>query len=356
MYEHRTIADGLRERLEALEQELGRPIRVLRTSSDCPWSPELPDAQERGITVYLSRSPSGVDRYTDFNFAEGPHGPWASYEALVPITPPAAPIMCENNLIGEVDDRTVYDYIGLHQDLQYQHDGLHEAIVEAIKLSVDPEFASSAEMRRREAEQAALERYVRSTMNAQLMTQRNEIDGLSRNITDYQRNIATWAMELREKQQLLDAMLLVQQNDGAEQALREWQLLGAHPRAQSLRFTEGELIITTTPDLRLTRPDGESRWLGAFEITIKLDGLEIHLANLNTKRGGRDHPHVVNGRPCFGGHDNQLYELLGRGELYTVFELILQYLETLNINDEYGRYGAFWFDVEDEQSAEAVVA
>jgi hypothetical protein len=60
------------------------------------------------------------------------------------------------------------------------------------------------------------------------------------------------------------------------------------------------------------------------------------MINLDTQRGGRDHPHIDQNIPCFGGHGTSFMEFLVNGQLDVLYELLIQYLETMNMADSYG--------------------
>lgn len=188
---------------------------------------------------------------------------------------------------------------------------------------------------------------------------RDLVNELSSNISQYSESIAGYMARARTEQSLIDAALAAMgESDWAAHLVSEFEQLIEHPRVADVLLgnsscyndaSEQSIFVTTTPDLRLTRQDtGDSRWLGAFRIELNINRLQIRMANLNTRRGGRDHPHITDGMPCFGGHSTSFMQLLANGDLYVLFELLIQYLETLNLTDEYGRYGSFWFEVTDE--------
>jgi hypothetical protein len=165
---------------------------------------------------------------------------------------------------------------------------------------------------------------------------------------------------LRAQQDLLDVALKAHNDNNYPQQLllQGWESLRSHPRLAGAMVrpstadpeNEQSLFLTTTADLRLHRSDtGESRWLGAFEIELTFATGEIKMRNLDTRRGGRDHPHIVDQHPCFGQHADTFAQLMSTGDLFVLYELLIQYIETLNLEDEWGRYGAYWFEVEDEQ-------
>jgi hypothetical protein len=343
LYTEYTYGEALLDALTEVEEQLPRPLSVFR------WTAALNEAHElQDQAMLLTHGPR-----RDYDCSTATIGDEVYHEVIVPSALPASPIYVDGALIGEIRPYRVYCYLAL----QYTNPttSITEALCEALKLACDPEFIESEESREAVARREALTQFVRASYDRRVNDRRANLDGRQRMLIEYQDYIVNTMREIREDQELLDALLLVRSNDAGDTILREWDQLEAHPRVARCSFDQGSLCITTTDDLRLHRPDtNESRWLGAFEIKVDIATFAVYMTNLNTRRGGRDHPHVVDNRPCFGGHQETFTELLGRGELYTVFELLLQYIETLNLADEYGRYGSYWFDVEDERPLEVV--
>lgn len=191
---------------------------------------------------------------------------------------------------------------------------------------------------------------------------RYAVNEYERNIVNFSERIATAMRSARDEQSLIDAALAAMgESDWAAHLVSEFQQLASHPRVNEVMLStasdysareagEQAIYVTTTPDLRLHRQDtGDSRWLGTFRIELNLSRSQIRMTNLSTRRGGRDHPHITDGMPCFGGHSSSFMQLLANGDLYVLFELLIQYLETLNLTDEYGRYGSYWFEVTDAE-------
>jgi hypothetical protein len=208
-------------------------------------------------------------------------------------------------------------------------------------------------------EMLSLQRPVR--LELEIESRRDEIDRNLSQVESMRRSITSTLSSVRHEQQLLDIALQAQSDSSyAQHLLDEWERLRSHPRLASAEVREStedpdvaSLFLLTTDDLRLHRQDtDESRWLGSFEIELTLSTGSIRLRNLDTRRGGRDHPHVVDQRPCFGGHSDSFAQLMSNGDLFVLYELLIQFIETLNLEDEWGRYGAYWFEVEDEKPAE----
>ncbi len=199
------------------------------------------------------------------------------------------------------------------------------------------------------------------TLENEIARWRREIDRDLSQIESWRCEIARRLSTVRDQQQMLDIALQAQSDTSyVEHLIEEWERLRSHPRLAGAEVRAStnnpelqSLFLLTTDDLRLHRNDtGESRWLGAFEVELTIATGAIKMRNLNTRRGGRDHPHVVDQRPCFGDHYDAFAQLMSKGDLFVLYELLIQYIETLNLEDEYGRYGAFWFEVEDEQPAQ----
>jgi hypothetical protein len=191
----------------------------------------------------------------------------------------------------------------------------------------------------------------------EINSRRHQIDRLLEQIERWRCETTRNLSQLQDQQRILDSALHAQ-NDGsyAQQLLDSWEQLQSHPRlheaavrVSSNDLEQQSLFLVTTHDLRLYRSDtNESRWLGAFEIELTFMTGAIKMRNLDTRRGGRDHPHVVDQTPCFGAHSHAFAQLMSKGDLVVLYELLIQYIETLNLEDEWGRYGAYWFEVDDE--------
>lgn len=195
-------------------------------------------------------------------------------------------------------------------------------------------------------------------LQAEIDRRRETVNMFERSITENSERIAQDMRAARQEQEMIDAALRARsESDWAEKLVIEFERLVGHPRVAEVRladssysYEEQALYITTTPDLRISRSDtDESRWLGSFRIELNIARSQIRLNNLSTRRGGRDHPHITDGLPCFGGHSTSFMQLLANGDIYVLFELLIQYIETLNLEDEYGRYGSYWFGVSDHE-------
>jgi hypothetical protein len=361
------------ERLSELSDELDRPIRILSASRpaeylwtssqhDSRWTTE--EANERGITVApygavgvppgpMEYSPSGTDL---------PNG-GLLYDVLnVVAHPTTSPIYWGDVIVGDVGPRVVYSYLGLHRayftNSSNRTDINWEAILyEPICRSCSPTLLTNAEAAIQEREERLLREFAETIHSTAIASRRQQIAGWESNITRANASLREAYIKIREEQKMLDALLHLAQGNPSADLVREWNALKDHPRCASIRFRNQAITVITTDDLRLHHPDtGESRWLGQFTITMEPLTGKTTIINNSTHRNGRDHPHINNGAPCFGGNETAFAELLAAGEFYTYFDLMIQFLETVNLRDEWGRYSAYWLDMPDERPIEEVVA
>lgn len=269
--------------------------------------------------------------------------------------------------VGELGESVYYCWIPLQHMSPEQFDGfkLDDILATPIGTFANGEMAEAMRAARQERMKAQfLDNMRRQGINL-LDNVRSRISQSESYINEWMDNIANQTSQLRQLQREADALLsTVGGGDVWEQ--RFDQLL-AHPRVRDITVTNGQLTVLTD-DITLQYPDvdgdpmsGESRWLGPFRITFN-GTRNVRVSNLRTKRGERDHPHAPGGQPCLGGVAGTISSLLSEGEYIAALEIMFQFLETFNPQDDYGRYAALWFDVPDarpqaEQPAEeAVVA
>ena len=253
-------------------------------------------------------------------------------------------------VVGEMGPRVIYDWVGMNRGFLGIDDELVQAFVDALDTITDDDWAGQAAQRQLDAVIESLSEFSTRLRQTKVDQFRNGINSLEASLIHRQQAVAETIAELRQQQQLLDHLLKLDDDSVVNQIKSDYLMLRDHPRIVSAQCLNGVLTLVTSDDFRITRSDtGESRWLGQFKITVDMNAQQCEIENLTTPRMGRHHPHVNGTYACFGGHANDFAELLRTGQIYLYFELLCQYLETLNLEDEWGAYGAYWFDVPDER-------
>lgn len=337
-----SLHERVHERITALADELGVSIGEVAGHT---------------VQIHSYESPSASRCASSATVDISGYGP--VYDVLSGDPPIYAEICLEGEVVGEITPGHVYSYLGLGRSwVAYADDEMLEAVVdEPIRRCIDPDFIAQYEAGAAARQREAVDAFAKSLYDSKLDQVRDQIRAHQRQIIQYGDALATQYCNLRSEQENLDALLLVRQNNGAETLLREWDQLANHARVARAEFRSDTIVLTTTDDIEMENPvTGDTRWLGRFRIEINPSTLRVMIYNETTPRGSRDHPHVLDHRPCFGGHEHAFSELLSKGELYTLFELLLGYLETFNPDDEYGRYGAYWFDAPDARPTREAAA
>jgi len=181
----------------------------------------------------------------------------------------------------------------------------------------------------------------------------NEIDeqqGIHDNYMRSARN-AMWQMnDLRDQRTSLESL----QETKVEFIEKQFDRLLEHNKIAALGIRNNMLLIKTV-ELNMENPaTGESVMLGEFEICMPLEARDSGSLNVINKTNARydpredsewQHPHVDGrGAPCFGSIETDMFDMLSKGEITGAFELLLQYLQTMNPDDDYGRHFGLWLE------------
>lgn len=181
---------------------------------------------------------------------------------------------------------------------------------------------------------------------------RGSVTGLENALSDHEQALTSTRDSLRLEKLTLDTLLKMQEGDTpAADPDTEWEAIQNHNMVERLSI-RGDRFVIDTVELTLTDPDdGRTATLGKFRISFPMrpgSGLGVQMENLtNAKDDGsgipRHHPHIAQNRPCFGSLMNEVSRLGASGEVGGMLEVLLQYLQTYNPRDDYGRYAGLWF-------------
>lgn len=131
-----------------------------------------------------------------------------------------------------------------------------------------------------------------------------------------------------------------------------------HNLVKNIKIKNGTLEIYTK-FLYFVEPESERRFsLGEMKFTIMLNHSkecceDILIENLTTRRNGYDDdmhaPHVFpGGEACFGNTENQIIGFISEEEYYAAFITLLNFCQTVNIEDAAGKYFESWDEVDEE--------
>jgi len=127
------------------------------------------------------------------------------------------------------------------------------------------------------------------------------------------------------------------EEDALEKLKLTFENLKQHPDIDEIRATDSRLTVLTN-ELQLTDPaSGDSCVLGKCEIRVPLVlGNAIVVRNLTNKQGQWDHPHVQEGRPCFGDMSRTFQDMIQKLDIGPLVTMMIVLLKSFNPDDSWG--------------------
>lgn len=292
------------------------------------------------ITAY----PPGTDDPT----GRGPYD-FGDYEPIVWNDPTNE----QPRVYGEVGERVVFYYWHLSRCLDGYWD--HNVLFAQLEDAIDSE---AAERRMAELRERSFDHFMEFMSEGRINRQ---VDALRTQLQSHEANISQWQNSLAQaisQATGIGAQLqsLVASTGRSQEEWREQYNLIVNNQAVTDVIFRNNTLTVTTDHIRLQgQPrgsygrnyEGQSRWLGRFQITVNLTDFSTRIQNLDNPQQGRAHPHVNGTSPCFGGNASEFTNLLGNGQFGIYFELIIAWLENYNPNDDWGRYADYWFNLPD---------
>jgi len=131
--------------------------------------------------------------------------------------------------------------------------------------------------------------------------------------------------------------------DGRELIGREYDNLRRIKKVKDVQVSDNELVVDTHM-LYCTEPKSGVKYrIGEFKIHIPLAHGEIRFLNQTQTINGKHAPHVnTAGTACLGSTADLFPELIRKREFASVVNLAILFLESVNVDDSWGRTIAQW--------------
>lgn len=363
----------LRGAFELFEEEHGVPVRVLHGGwmggfAPPPWrGREVADSDDmsvevataRGLTVVISglrslQSEIGMHRLEPRNYPEH----WGA------ITPTLDNISTSTDVTAsdvvqmepfpnggcyvEIGERVVYIGATITEEMcRSEHFDFDRVFGEPMRMAIDFNFHERLAELRSEQDRAAFATLAMRGPDQLLHDVRYRISVEEDRLHQATRDLTAAQRALNLLRQEADALLA--SNDlSRDELLARYDRLRNHPRITDTRV-EGDVLVFVTDELTLSHPEDPERSapLGRIEVKIHMTAAgAVEMRNLDRPRGGRAHPHCAQaGTPCFGTISQSVSQFIATHEYEGLVELLLQFLQTYNPADDYGRYAGYWFEV-----------
>lgn len=221
--------------------------------------------------------------------------------------------------------------------------------------------AEEAERRRKEEEERR-----KQSMAAYTAMRRSwcskEISRIKKNITIERDSVeqarAAYlerARALYVSEQTLE-LLSSKEADSGEAYAQEFSKLVAIPKIKDVRFDGFEMLVDTDV-LYCIHPETKIRYeIGAFEIRIRPDG-KVRWFNKTRRvdgvRNDMHAPHVfADGHACLGTMAEMIVDLICHYDYVSLAMVCIQFIETVNVNDDAGKYITEWPEAPVEEKKE----
>lgn len=128
----------------------------------------------------------------------------------------------------------------------------------------------------------------------------------------------------------------------------EFQRLQQHPQVIKLRIVNNRLNVFTDTIYCVHPRSKETHIIGKFRLSIDLVGTEdVQFFNLthliNGYNDGMHAPHVFpNGNACWGSLVDSIPQYIASGDISIVVQLVIQFLEHVNLDDAAGKHIERW--------------
>ena len=231
-----------------------------------------------------------------------------------------------------------------HDDALIVKDRLSDWLEPAIRHAGRAALDTDRAQQQRERLAASLATWLESHGGQAVEDLRTRLRNVEHRASSH-RDILDQAMEEAREISLQIAAVLDVTDEVRQRRIDQAVALMDHPRLTSVRIDRDVLRLRTDPIVMDWPGRLERVRLGCFDVAIHLGTGTITYRNLETRRGERDHPHIVEGRACFGNLDGVIRSMWIQGDLAGVVEVgVFGQLTTFNPDDDYGRYASYWFE------------
>lgn len=189
-----------------------------------------------------------------------------------------------------------------------------------------------------------------NVLDSRRAEQWDQINSLEAQIRDTEYTIRCRLSEIREAKEAIEAI-----DQRKRTAIVDTDYLSAqYDRISTHALIEpGTLTVDRTGTFKfrtipldIFHEDFGNIYLGKFEITTDMNTFSVIINNLDNSVGGRDHPHVEAGNPCWGGYENEVRQYFHINDFSGFIEFLFGYLQSYNAEDDWGRYIRYWLPEE----------
>lgn len=173
---------------------------------------------------------------------------------------------------------------------------------------------------------------------------KERVDKAQENISEHRKQLVLNLRAL-EKGRIGLANIEKSLSDGRSKFEREFESILAMPKVTDVRISDSKIEVHTDTLYVVDPRSGTEHVLGKFRIVIDepFENPGVMIFNKSRHVEGMQAPHVFEGGdPCWGNIEETINELLAKLDLNLLVQIILSYLQNVNVDDQAGSQVDEW--------------
>lgn len=251
----------------------------------------------------------------------------------------------EGVAVAELHGANLYILFDLPHSPRSNPDLLRRILEDTLMVMQSPEdYNRAARERLREVEAQSRGRYIEACSRrgaSEIHNTREEVTRLQRDQNSYSENLVSIIRQLDAARRRL---LRLEEDPGDNERYGvEFDKLKACAHVDSVVVGDENIVVMTDHLVTYPLSSGRQADLGVYRIILSIDGRTPTCYNLTRQIGGVGHPHCHGGGDmCWGNIGRDIVDLAARYEFSVVTQLIIEFLQTINEGDDYGRRVRNW--------------
>ena len=202
-----------------------------------------------------------------------------------------------------------------------------QAVLEILRQETE-ELAARWNRQRQAAVRQAYLQECRSRLQQETAFLEQEMQFIEETLEEYARRITAETRRLQAYRDRLNVLRGIPSS--TTDHLADLEHLRDLPEVRAVEVDESGITVVTAP---IDVEHGGRRFhLGSFRMEIAFAG-DIRIRNLTHALGTYDHPHIQQGRPCFGNIREGIAKMIGEYQFVAAVYVLLDFLKTVNPKD-----------------------
>lgn len=259
-----------------------------------------------------------------------------------------------NYAVAELVGDNLYIHHDICEDGTSRELSIYRRLLEEVVIELTLSPKEKKERLKKLAEEQAKrnrEQYIKecsNRVNTTLENLREDVTGAKEKIARFQKELVKTIRRLQENESKLRFFESDNKDELEKYGLEFDKLIGL-PKVIEVRVLSHGIYVFTDILFCVNPKTDKTHEIGKFRIEISTDGKRDGIKWFNLTRqvkgckSGMQAPHIFsNGKACLGNAEEVIPELIANYEFSVVAMLAIQFVETVNVEDDAGKYIGEW--------------